>query len=427
MPRRPSTHVDSPAAVGQRLRAARLAAGLSQRELSFDGCTAAYVSRIEAGARTPSYQILREFAKRLGVTADYLATGDDGVLADPLVEAEIALRLGELDRAAEIYAQWLREAGDEGAAARAEAGLGRVALARGDVDEAIERLSRARSGAALPAPESADAAEALGRAYCLQGQFDEASAVLEHCLERAQERGDRLETARFGLLLAAAYAESGSSTLAEDALAPGLGDAPTILDPLRRAELYWSQSHRLRSGGNADLAAGYAQLASATLRSAEHATAAARAMLLQARMENDRGDGAAALALLDDVHGALAEPRDGLDRAAESIQRARAFALLGRHEEARSLMEDVVSGLDDPRPDTAAAYAAAASFFRSQGDSSRALELYGLAVDRAPASSRYAADALTAMAQIHEERGEADEALRFLKAALAARDGVVAV
>src|SRR5579862_2959638 len=114
MPRRPSTHVDSPAAVGERLRAARLEAGLSQRDLSFDGCTAAYVSRIEAGARTPSYQILREFGNRLGVTADYLATGDEGVVAaDPLVEAEIALRMGELDRAAEIYSQALEEGEDE--------------------------------------------------------------------------------------------------------------------------------------------------------------------------------------------------------------------------------------------------------------------------------------------------------------------------
>ena len=53
MPRRPSNHVDDPIAVGQRLRQAREAAGLTQRELSFEGCTAAYVSRIEAGARVP--------------------------------------------------------------------------------------------------------------------------------------------------------------------------------------------------------------------------------------------------------------------------------------------------------------------------------------------------------------------------------------
>src|SRR5215471_12963385 len=126
MPRRPSTHVDSPAAVGARLVEARKAAGLSQRQLSFPGCTAAYISRIEAGARTPSYQVLREFAKRLGVTADYLATGQDPAAAetDSLLEAEIALRLGDLDKAHALY-ESARAAGQSPLLiARADVGLG---------------------------------------------------------------------------------------------------------------------------------------------------------------------------------------------------------------------------------------------------------------------------------------------------------------
>ena len=105
MPRRPSSHVDDPAAVGRRLREAREAAGLTQRELSFEGCTAAYVSRIEAGARVPSLQILREFGKRLGVSADFLATGSPGEpdLSSQFLEAEVALRLGDDQRATELY------------------------------------------------------------------------------------------------------------------------------------------------------------------------------------------------------------------------------------------------------------------------------------------------------------------------------------
>src|ERR1700758_1822671 len=105
MPRRPSNHVDDPAAVGRPLREARHAAGLTQRQLSFEGCTAAYVSRIEAGARVPSLQILREFARRLDVDVEYLATGrpaDEG-LSSELLEPEVALRLGDEERAAELY------------------------------------------------------------------------------------------------------------------------------------------------------------------------------------------------------------------------------------------------------------------------------------------------------------------------------------
>src|SRR5690349_8054330 len=105
MPRRPSTHVDNPIAVGERLRQARQAAGLTQRDLSFEGCTAAYVSRIEAGARIPSLQIVHEFAKRLGVSPEYLATGqpEGGDLSSELLEAEVALRLGNEEEARELY------------------------------------------------------------------------------------------------------------------------------------------------------------------------------------------------------------------------------------------------------------------------------------------------------------------------------------
>jgi len=66
-------HVDDAVEVGRRLREARLAAGLSQRELAFPGCSAAYISRIEQGERTPSLQVLRELAERCDTTEAHLA------------------------------------------------------------------------------------------------------------------------------------------------------------------------------------------------------------------------------------------------------------------------------------------------------------------------------------------------------------------
>ena len=73
---RPRTpHYDDPVAVGTRLHAAREAARLSQRELAFPGCSAAYISRIERGERIPSLQVLRELAQRVGVSEDELAYG----------------------------------------------------------------------------------------------------------------------------------------------------------------------------------------------------------------------------------------------------------------------------------------------------------------------------------------------------------------
>ena len=68
-------HYDDPAAVGKRVYEAREAAGLSQRELAFPGCSAAYISRIERGERVPSLQVMRELARRTGVSEEQLAFG----------------------------------------------------------------------------------------------------------------------------------------------------------------------------------------------------------------------------------------------------------------------------------------------------------------------------------------------------------------
>lgn len=78
-------HYDDPAAVGRRLLEAREAAGLSQRQIQFPGCSAAYISRIERGERTPSLQVLRELARRLGVSESQLAFGREAI--DPGVAA----------------------------------------------------------------------------------------------------------------------------------------------------------------------------------------------------------------------------------------------------------------------------------------------------------------------------------------------------
>lgn len=80
-------HYDDPAAVGARVREARLAAQLSQRQLSFPGCSSAYISRIERGERVPSLQVMREIGRRTGVSEQVLAFGAD--LIDPGVAERI--------------------------------------------------------------------------------------------------------------------------------------------------------------------------------------------------------------------------------------------------------------------------------------------------------------------------------------------------
>jgi transcriptional regulator with XRE-family HTH domain len=89
------SHVDDPSAVGRRLKEARIEAGLSQRQLSFPGCSAAYISRLEAGDRVPSLQLLRKLAQKLNADDAYLATGVERIeqLPPEAVEAAVAHRL----------------------------------------------------------------------------------------------------------------------------------------------------------------------------------------------------------------------------------------------------------------------------------------------------------------------------------------------
>lgn len=122
------SHVDDPASVGRRLKEARLAAGLSQRQLSFPGCSAAYISRLEAGDRVPSLQLLRKLALKLDVDEEFLATGTEQTVEETpeLVEAEVAHRLGDHELALERYERVAADARSRGARARAAAALAQL-------------------------------------------------------------------------------------------------------------------------------------------------------------------------------------------------------------------------------------------------------------------------------------------------------------
>lgn len=425
MPRRPSSHVDDPTAVGHRLREARIAAGLTQRELSFEGCTAAYVSRIEAGARVPSLQILREFGKRLGVNAEYLATGRDTLgLSSDLLEAEVSLQLGDETRAAQLYEAARNAADSPATVARAQLGLGQLALRRGEIPQGVALLEDALESGELGAGDASTAANALGRSYAAQARFDEAFALFGRFLDEARSRGDRFEEVRFALLLANAYIDSGDFARAHATLGQVLDLARKTADPMFRASLYWSQSRVHLARGEPDRAAEYAQLAIANLKASEQTLAAAGALLLLAIIENDRGNPETALELIEEGEPIVAAAGQTTEAAMFAVERARALSALGDGERAVALLLGVVPRLNAATPkDAARAYLAVADIFRSQGDVARALELYELAVQQAPVAGRSVADALTAMAEIREEQGETQMALDLLKQALAARAG----
>jgi transcriptional regulator with XRE-family HTH domain len=126
--------------VGARLKRLRLQLGLSQRDLSSPGVSYAYISRIEAGARTPSVKALRKLSQKLGVSVEYLETGTDIRDIDDrelrLADAELELRLSddvsEAERKLESIRAEAEAAGDRVSALRARIALGLASAQRGN-------------------------------------------------------------------------------------------------------------------------------------------------------------------------------------------------------------------------------------------------------------------------------------------------------
>ena len=421
MPRGVGRHIDDRAAVGVRLRAARLHAGLSQRELAFEGCSYAYISRVEAGQRIPSMQVLQELGRRLGVSATYLALGTDAPdHVDPLDAADLACRLGDHRRAEEIYeAVTLEAAPAPVRLARALAGLGEIAFQRGDPDVAAHLLEAAFAEPALGRERTSGIADRLGRIYALRGEHERALGIYEKELVEATRLNDQAALMRFSTLLANAVLDTGNTGRAQELLGQALAVADQVRDPLDRARLWWSQSRLHDSQGQPDLAAHYAQLALSVLEEAEQMGFAEVAHLLLAYIENERGDGVAALASLERAELVLATGGSRLHWGLFQVERARALLLTGEREEAAAVAMGALPLVGDASAtDSGRAQALLGDVFRQLGDVERAQELYELAVETLPGVDRNLLRVYEGLAGILEEQGRSDEALEVLKQAM---------
>jgi tetratricopeptide (TPR) repeat protein len=424
MPRQKSTHVDDPAAVGRRLKTARERAGLSQRQLAFAGCSPAYISRIESGDRIPSLQLLRELGRRLGVSEDFLATGAKPHASDTeLLEAEVALRLGNLDEAQRLYNEALARVADAQLRSRALRGLGELAYRRGDARDAIDRLEEAISAPGALERDPA-AAETLGRAYATMGELESAIGVFERGLKHADESSDTFEIVRFSVLLAYACMDTGNLGRAEELLGRALALGRDSSNPTIRMQLYWSQSKLHIEQNDPETAARYARRALELLRLTEDTHRTARAYQLLAHIELDRGNADEALELLQEGWPLLEQSGNKIDQAHFRIEEARALARLGRQEEAAALAMELTGHLGDALPEDAArAYTVLADVFAELGDIERAQELYELAVEILAGNNptRYFVEVSTKLAELLEARGRKEEAFEVMKKALGAQ------
>jgi tetratricopeptide (TPR) repeat protein len=423
MPRQKSTHVDSPEAVGERLRTARVRAGLSQRQLSFPGCSPAYISRIESGDRIPSLQLLRELGKRLGVSEDYLATGDEtiGDRGAGLLEAEVALRLGDLEEAEHLYSAALASARDKTATADAIAGLGHVAFRNGDPRGAIRRFEEALALYEGDESRHPDLADNLGRAYAMVGELESAIAVFERCREAAEAREDSLLSLQFSVLLAHALIDAGNLGRAHELLGRAIAAGKDSQSPSVRAQLYWSQSRLHEEKNDPETAARYARRALELLLLTEDTYRTARAHQLLAYIELSRGNAENALDLLEQGWPLIEQSGNKLERAQYRLEEARALATLGRSEEAAALAMQISGLISDAAPEDAArGYAVLGSVYEELGESDRAREVYELAAELLEARNpnRHLVDVYSKLADLADASGRKEEAYEYMKKAV---------
>lgn len=414
MPRQKSQHVDDPRAVGKRLKAAREAAGLSQRQLSFGGCSPAYISRIESGDRIPSLQLLRELGRRLGVSEDFLATGvAESDRRGTLVEAELAGRLGDAATTRTLYQEALDTSTDAEERADALEGLGRLELYAGSAQAAVKHFEQAHAVRERDGLTSPSLARGLGRAQAAVGDLDSALETYERSLAEAETRHEPLEVMRLAALLAEALADSGDLDRAEEAATRALEAEPEALDPLARARLVAS---RPGAGRGTDASASSAHRALALLELSEDTNTLGLAHRVAAAAALVRGDPEDALRRLDAAWPLVERGGSPLDRAQHLLGKARAVAQLDRGEEAESLVLDTTEGLKGARPqDAGRAYSLAADVYLELERPERAQELYEQAAECLEQSTPtpYLAEVYAKLASLHEAEGRGDRAFEY--------------
>lgn len=415
-------HVEDPRALGRRLRELRIEAGLSQRALGFPGCSPAHVAKIEAGARVPSLQVLRELAKRLGVSEDFLVTGSEPEsISSVLLDAEVALRFDDFVQARALYERTLEQADSDKVRSQALEGLGHVAFRVGEPRHTVEHLTRAL---VLGGDEPFDRprlTESLGRAYAMLGELAPAIALFERCVEHFGRQGEVIQYVRFACLLGYAFTDSGNFAEAERVVAKALDAGRGVTDPYTRSRLYWSQARLLLEQGRSDLAEHYARKTLDTLSATDDTYALGHAHQSLAHIYLDLGRAEEAAEILREGWPLIASAATPIELAHYQIEEARALAALGQKEEAAALAMKVTPELADAQPvDAGRTYLLLAEIFEELAERARAKELYelGLELLERHGPNRYLVGGYRGLARLLKDEGRPDEALEVLERAV---------
>jgi transcriptional regulator with XRE-family HTH domain len=378
-----------PESIGDRLRRLRLERGLSQRELASPGVSYAYISRIEAGARRPSVKALRQLARKLSVSPEYLETGSDLRDVDErelrLADAELELRLDKnMPGTEETLVKLLDEAvlaGDSGGAFRARVALGLAAANARQSAEAIERLEPAMES--LSPGRRPDVYEALGRCYAAVGEPQRAVDLFTTCLDEVRRAApdDTATQVRFATYLSYALTDLGDLKQAQSILDETLARASESSDAYTRVRLYWSLGRLSSLQDQPAAALDYVRRAIALLEVTEDTLHLARAHLLCGTIMLTHGkteEAGSQFEIAERLFGPRPAP---LDLGSLRTDQAKRAAELGQGTEAEGLAREAIAALGKEHPaEQGRAWAALARALALQ-DKTEADETYRKAAD----------------------------------------------
>src|SRR5262245_34409667 len=283
--------------LGARIRHLRRKRAMTQRDLSFDGCSYSYLARIEAGDRRPSPRVLIEIARRLDVSPEELTgeiTSEQRTRSLEVLDAMMMIRLEQYEQAEELLRGVLREAEVDAERLReCYEGLGLIAARRGRDSRALELFQQAMEVGDPPHPaQRPDLYIELARLYIGAGDSARAIATMNECAERlrAQPARDLAKLVRYTLLLSQAYSDAGDYGSAGSVLADALRDGAEEVDLHSRARAYYSLSRLYASTGQVGQAIAYADRALAIYELMDDNAALSDAHLLYAQNLLDAGE-----------------------------------------------------------------------------------------------------------------------------------------
>ncbi len=341
------------ALVGTRIKLARQRAGLTQGEAAGDQMSTAYISRIEAGQRRASADLLVALANRLGCDPEELLAPDEDVAArEHLARLTLELDYAELDQ---------RTGQAESALTRVDALLAdtdlpaelavKARFLRGQALETTGRLTSAIKTFEDVVALSGDALFrirallALSRCYREEGDLARACEIGERAAElvSAADLHGSAEGVQLAVTVAAAHFERGDVNHALRMCERAVESAERLESPLARASAYWNSSAMYQRQGNLTNALPLAQKAVVLLEQTHDARSMARLRtqlgLLQLAMDPPEVEGAALnfeQARVEMLHND-ASP---FDHGRNDLGRARCRLLIGDAEEAERLAED---------------------------------------------------------------------------------------